>query len=45
MVIGVFGGFDLNSTPLAPSGRKIISHEKLTQCTTWIKHGVAGWYI
>ena len=39
------GFFDLNKTPLAPPGTKVIIHEKPTQRTSWGPHGVVGWYV
>ena len=39
------GFFDLNKTPLAPPGTKVIVHEKPAQRTSWGPHGVLGWYI
>ena len=39
-----FGTFYFNATPMAPPGTKIAEHKKPNQCTTWIKHGVEGWY-
>ena len=41
----IFGTFDFNTTPIAPLGNKITTHENPMQCATWRKHGVAGWYI
>ena len=37
--------FDLNKTPLAPTGCKIGINEKLDAMRTWAPHGAGGWYI
>ena len=42
--VKIFGKFDFNATPMVPPGEKNIAHEKPTQCATWSKHGVSGWY-
>ena len=39
------GGFNNNSTPLAPPGAHVIIHEKPTVRGTWASHGVKGWYL
>jgi hypothetical protein len=39
------GHFDLNRTPLAPPGTRIIAHEKLDQRASWYSHGVDGYYL
>ena len=43
--VQILGTFDFKSVPMAPLGTKSIVHEKPSQRETWIKHGVAGWYI
>jgi hypothetical protein len=39
------GHFDFNSTPLAPSGTRIIAHEKPDQRASWDPHGLDGYYL
>ena len=39
------GTFDIYATPMPPLGTKVITHKKSNQRASWIKHGVAGWYI
>ena len=41
----MYGAFDLNKTPIAPLGTKVIVHEKPANRGTWAPHGVDGWYI
>ena len=39
------GTFDFTRTPLAPSGTRVIIHEKPTNRQTWAPHGTDGWYL
>ena len=39
------GNFDFNKNPLAPTGTKVILHEKPNRRRTWFQHGVQGWHI
>ena len=37
--------FELNKTPLAPPGIKLLVHKKTQHSKTWGIYGVLGWYI
>ena len=37
-----FGTLGFNAAPMAPSGTKVVAHEKPNQRATWIKYAVAG---
>ena len=39
------GTFDFTCTPLAPTGTRVIIHEKPTNRQTWAPHGTDGWYL
>jgi hypothetical protein len=39
------GHFDFNRTPLAPTGTRVIVHEKPDQQASWDPHGVDGYYL
>ena len=39
------GTFDFTRTPLAPTGTRVIIHEKPTIRQTWAPHGTDGWYV
>ena len=39
------GKFDLNKTPLEPTGTKVTVHEKPNRRRTWSQRGVQVWYI
>ena len=39
------GGFNFDATPLAPSGCKVIIHERPKQRNSWDRHGKLGWYL
>jgi hypothetical protein len=41
----VFGPFNFDATPLAPPGKRIVTHEKPKERATWAARGVSGWYI
>ena len=41
----LLGNFDLNSTPMAPPGTKVIIHEKSNNRKSWAGHGTEAWYI
>ena len=41
----LFGHFDFNRTPLAPSGTRIIAHVAHDNRTSFGQHGQVGWYI
>ena len=41
----LFGNFDFNSTPLAPSGTKAMVHIKTNVRGTWESRAKEGWYI
>jgi hypothetical protein len=41
----IFGQYDLNRTPMAPPGTRIIAHETPSRRRTWAPHGKDGWYI
>lgn len=41
----LFGAFDFNQTPLAPSGSKILIYKTPLQQITYSRHGVEGWYL
>ena len=41
----VHGDFDFNATPPAPSGTKIVIHEKPGVRGSWSLRGIYGWYI
>ena len=41
----LFGNFDLNKTPLAPPGTKVLIHKKSNVRESRDYHGVEGWYI
>ena len=38
------GHFDLNRTPLAPHGIRVLVHIKPSNHTMWSPHGADGWY-
>jgi hypothetical protein len=37
--------FNYNATPLAPSGTRVIIHEKPDHQGSWSPHGINAWYI
>ena len=39
------GQFDLNATPIAPPGIKIVTHNKPDKRASWAPHGAEGWYV
>ena len=39
------GEFDLNRTPMAPTGKIILVHGKPHNRGTWTLHGQGGWYF
>ena len=39
------GQFDLNATPLAPPGTKVLVHHKPSHRLSWDPHGQEGFYI
>jgi hypothetical protein len=39
------GAFDFDRTTLAPSGTKVLIHEKPSARGTWAPHAVEGWYL
>ena len=39
------GHFDVNRTPLAPPGIRVLVHIKPSERTTWSPHGADGWYV
>ena len=41
----IFGQFYFNAMPMEPPRTKITAHKNPAQRATWIKHGVAVWYI
>ncbi|GAX15903.1 hypothetical protein FisN_2Lu385 [Fistulifera solaris] len=41
----IFGAFDLNRTPLAPPGTRVIIHDKPQNRASWAPHGSPGWYV
>jgi hypothetical protein len=41
----IYGQYDFNRAPMAPSGTRIIAHEKPNRRWTWAPHGQDGWYI
>jgi hypothetical protein len=41
----IFGQYDFNRAPMAPSGTRIIAHETPGRRRTWAPHGQDGWYI
>ena len=41
----LFGNFDFNATPMAPTGTKVIFHAKPEQCASWDPNRKKGWYI
>jgi len=41
----VWGNFDFNKTPLAPSGCKVVLHERAMERGAWACHGIVGYYI
>ena len=41
----LLGNFDLNRTPMAPPGTKVIIHEKSNNRKSWAGHGTEAWYI
>ena len=41
----LFGNFDFNATPLAPSGTRIVAHLSHDTRTSFGQHGQVGWYI
>ncbi len=42
---GLCGKFDINSTPLAPLGTKVVIHEPSSDRTSWAQHGEVGFYV
>ena len=40
-----WGGYDYNSTPLAPPGTKLLLHLKPSVRESWAPHAVRGWYL
>eukprot|EP00957_Ditylum_brightwellii_P135602 10340212-Ditylum_brightwellii.AAC.1 len=36
----VFGNFNLNATPLAPPGTKVVVHKKPNHHNSWVYHGI-----
>jgi hypothetical protein len=41
----VRGKFDINKTPIAPAGTRVVIHVKPTVRASWDTHGVEGFYI
>jgi hypothetical protein len=41
----IYGQYDYNRSPMAPPGKRIISHETPNRRRTWAPHGQGGWYI
>jgi hypothetical protein len=41
----LYGHYDFNQAPMAPSGTHIIAHEKTNQRDSWDPRGVDGWYL
>jgi len=41
----IHGAFDFNTTPIGPSGTKVLVHNKPNARGTWAPHGEDGWYI
>ena len=41
----LFGDFDVNTTPMAPPGSKVLVHEKPQNRKTWSGYGTEAWYI
>jgi hypothetical protein len=41
----IYGQYDFNRAPMAPSGTIIIAHETPNRRRTWAPHGEDGWYI
>ena len=41
----LFGQFDYNQTPPVPPGTRVIAHKKLSNRSSWAKHGEKGWTI
>ena len=42
---GLCGKFDINSTPLAPLGTKVVIHEPSSDRASWAQHGEIGFYV
>ena len=43
--VHLFGPYDFNKSPVAPSGTRVIVHYKPGNCTSWGHNGTKGWYI
>ena len=41
----LYGNFDFNGIPLAPSCIKVVIHETVDQRDSWSHHDIEGWYI
>ena len=41
----IFGTYDFNSTPIAPSGAQSLLHLKNNQCGTWTPKAINVWHI
>jgi hypothetical protein len=41
----IYGHYDFNQAPMAPTGTRVIAHENPKQRASWYPHGVDGWYL
>ena len=41
----LFGPYDINKSPMAPPGTRVIVHDKTDNHTSWGHHGTPGWNI
>ena len=41
----LYGNFDYNATPMAPTGTKVIAYETTSTRGSYDPHGTEGWYI
>jgi hypothetical protein len=40
----IYGQYDSNRAPMAPTGTRIVAHETTNKRRTWASHGQDGWY-
>jgi hypothetical protein len=41
----IYGHYDFNQAPMAPSDTSVIAHDNPNQRASWDPHGVDGWYL